>query len=75
MLLGKCADHDLVTIRIPERKLSRSRGGVHLGLQLKSTNNAASPRQRFIEVVAAVYSKTRGIPRCAASASTPHDAK
>jgi hypothetical protein len=41
-LLRKCADHDVVAVRIPERKLCGSRGGVHMRLLVESRYESAS---------------------------------
>jgi hypothetical protein len=50
-LLGECADHDVVTIWIPERKLSCSCGGVHMGLLVESGDKSASSLQCHVEVI------------------------
>jgi hypothetical protein len=48
---GECTDHDVVTVWIPKREFSRSRGGVHSKLLLKCADQRASSAQRVVEVV------------------------
>jgi hypothetical protein len=50
-LLGECADHDVVAIWIPERKLFCSCGGVHVRLLVESGYKSAGPMECQIEII------------------------
>jgi hypothetical protein len=50
-LLGKCTDDDVVTIRIPERKLSRPGGGVHVRVLIELRDKGASSLQCHVEII------------------------
>ena len=50
-LLGEFADHDVVTIWIPERKLFCSCGGVHMRLHVESGYKSAGSLQCRVEVI------------------------
>jgi len=56
-LLGECADHDAVAIRIPERKLFCSCGGVHVRLLVESGYKSADPLECQIEIIDAEKEK------------------
>ena len=44
-------DHDVVPVRITERKLFSSCVGVHLRLLFKSSHEGAGSRQRLFEII------------------------
>ena len=50
-LLVECADHDVVTIWIPERKLPCSCSGVHMRLLVESGDKSAGPLECHIEII------------------------
>jgi hypothetical protein len=49
--LGECADHDVVTIWIPERKLLCSCGGIHVRLLVESGYKSAGPMECQVEII------------------------
>jgi hypothetical protein len=51
VLLGESADHDGVTIWIPERYLFRSSGGIHMRFLVESGYKSAGSLQCQVEVI------------------------